>query len=312
MREGREREGEGLSERADEVPLLVTGASGFVGSCLLKRVPGAAAVRRAGESWEVPDEVSEGSSWIHLAGRTHVMRETAEDPECAFMVANRDMAVNAVEVAASLGVRRFVYVSSIAVYGKERGDEVLTEDSAVAPVTPYGRSKLAGEEAVQDACRSAGMPCVILRPPLIYGPGAKGNFARLLGLLGRVPGNPFGWLRSARSYLSVDSLVDALRIAAEAEGSPGIYLVADAAPTTTADLTRSICSGLGTSSFAWPLPTGACRLGLSLLGRSETAASLCGDLRIDATRFAAEGWHPAESEPGVVAMAQAYRETPWS
>jgi len=256
---------------------LITGASGFVGRSL-----GVEAIRRglcvrgavrtphplpAGVEPAIVGPIDGKTNWtdalndvdvvIHLAARVHVMRETAGDPLTEFLEVNLHGTANLARQAAQAGVKRLVYVSSIKVNGESTEAHPFSESDNPNPQDPYAVSKWQAEQALQRIARETGLEVVIIRPPLIYGPGVKGNFIKLLGAIDKGIPLPLAGAKSQRSLLYVDNLVDALIVCATHPAAINqTYLVSDGEDISTAELIGEISrlSGRSDWSFYFPLP----------------------------------------------------------
>ncbi len=317
---------------SDPLRVLLTGAGGFVGRALapylaerghdvwpaLRRghplVPGAPIVVR---------EVAADTDWapalrgvdavVHLAARVHVTRDAAPDPLAAFRAVNRDGTRRLAEQAAAAGVRRFVFLSSIKVLGESAPrDAPFTDASPPAPADAYARSKHEAERALDEIAAGTGLQVVVLRPPLVYGPGATGNLGALLRLCDSPWPLPLGGLDNRRSLLARDSLCAAVAATLETPELAGGFVLADAAPVSTAEIVGALRAGLGRPRRLLPVPPALIRLAGALTGRGAAVRRLCGDLVVAPDGFArATGWRPAPSTcDGLVRMARATRETP--
>lgn len=315
--------------------ILVTGANGFVGQALCKELAlrGAgvvAAVRHAGAmgagaSAAVREiavgEVDGHTDWraalqevdavIHLAARVHVMHETARDPLAEFRQTNVAGSEHLARAAAAAGVRRLVYVSSVKVNGEETtGGHRYTENDLPSPQDPYGASKWEAEQALQRIARETGLEIVIVRPPLVYGAGVKGNFAQMLSVLDKGLPLPLASVRNQRSLIYIGNFVDALLQCATHPAAAGnTYLVSDGEDVSTPDLLRQLGAAIGRPARLLPCPVWGLRLGGRLLGKSEQVARLLGSLQVDSGRICSElGWQPPITlQQGLQATAAWYR-----
>lgn len=296
---------------------LVTGASGFVGRALcaemLRRgLPLRAAVRPGGAE-RLPqgcaiariDELSAKTDWsealrgvttvIHLAARVHVMRENAQDPLAEFRRTNVEATVRLARQAVVHGAKRLVFVSSVKVNGEAtEGVRRYSEADAPAPVDAYGVSKWEAEQALRRIAAETGIEIVVVRPPLVYGPGVKGNFAALLRVLRRGVPLPLASASNGRSLVYVGNLVDALlRCATHPAAAGHTYLVSDGEDLSTPDLLRRLGEAMGFPARLWPCPPALLLAGARLLGRGATMERLLGSLRIDDRKIRRElGWVP--------------------
>ena len=285
---------------------VVTGATGFVGAHLIPALRGAgwtvrAAVRSAGGSLpaavepvvvgdltDAPDlrEALAGvDAVIHLAGRAHVMRETAADVEGAFRRANVEATRHLAERAAAAGVRRFVFLSSVKVNGERTGDRPFTEADAPAPEDAYGRSKWRAEQALHAIAAATGLEVAVIRPPLVYGPGVRANFLRLLRLVERGVPLPLGSVCNRRSLVGVWNLCDLIVACAALPAAAGeTFLVSDQQDLSTPALIRAIATAMGRPARLVPFPVAALRLAARLAGQGDAVERLVGSLLVDATR----------------------------
>ena len=290
--------------------ILVTGGNGFVGRTLLPTL------RDAGFDPGTPSredigELGPGTDWhpflfevdtvIHLAARAHVMEDTAADPAAVFDRINHLGTARLASQAAAAGVRRFVFMSSVKVHGDD-SEAPLTARHPVAPTDPYGRSKLAAEQALTRY--SGRMNVVILRPPLVYGPGVKGNFLSLLRLADRGLPLPLGGLNNKRSLIYVGNLADAILAALRVES--GIYLPSDHDDVSTSELIRRVADALDRPARLFKAPPGLLRSTAGALGRGPAIERLLGSLTVDGV---VPGWHPAYRMPqGLADTARWYRK----
>jgi len=289
--------------------ILVTGATGFVGQGLIQRLTAdkrsfRSAVRRvtdlAGETIAIGD-IGPETDWasaldgidtvFHLAGRAHIFA-SERDPLAGFRKVNALGTARLAEQAEAAGVRRFVLLSSVKAALDTSGLTPVTENEPPTPRTPYGISKLEGEQALRAA--AGRMEIVILRPPLVYGPGVRANFLALLKLVDRGIPLPLGSVRNLRSLIARDNLVDAILTAADAPGSAGgTFYVTDGDPLSTPKLIREMARALGRHGHILPFPPLLIMGAASVFGRNETAQSLLGSLNVSDTAFRnAAGWHP--------------------
>ncbi|MDT8388521.1 MAG: NAD-dependent epimerase/dehydratase family protein [Thiogranum sp.] len=296
--------------------ILVTGANGFIGRMLVRELQRrgyntCCAVRSHSEP-DVVDtdlievgEVDASTDWsralvgvdivIHLVGRAHILDDTAVDPRAAFNAVNRDGTRRLAESAATAGVRRIVYVSSIGVNGDHTDtQQAFTEEMAAVPHNDYAASKYAAEQALAEIANRTGLETVILRPPLVYGPGNPGNFLRLLQLVDKGVPLPLGSVRNQRSMIYVANLVDALIAAAfRTEAAGRLYLVSDDELVATPQLISDLAGLMGKPTRIWPLRVGALRLAAKCTGKSDELEKLIGSLVIDSRKIRRElEWAP--------------------
>ncbi len=292
--------------------VLLTGATGFVGTYLapILRERGFTvdAVGRAdtgplgpNTDWR-PFLQEDTSAIIHLAGRAHVMREEDGDPVAAYDRVNRGATLALAEQAMRAGIKRFVYVSSVKAMGEQGLD--LNPSMPPLPSDPYGESKLAAEQGL--IAFGSDLDTVILRPPLVYGPGVKANFLALLKVVDRGIPLPLGMVRNRRSLISLRNLSDALIFALDC--APGIYCPTDDTPISTPDLIAGLGRALGTRPILLPIPVWMLKALGAVLGRSAMIDRLTGDLTFSGWP---PGWSPPQSAPeGFAEVAGWYRARP--
>ncbi|WP_144144877.1 UDP-glucose 4-epimerase family protein [Paraburkholderia sp. BCC1884] len=314
--------------------VLVSGANGFVGRALCRALLAAGhtvtgLVRRAGQLESGVSEWVDASvdfsgidtAWpadlqvdcvVHLAARVHVMREEAADPEAAFHATNVDGALRLARAAQHHGVRRFVFVSSVKALAEADNGRPLREDDVPAPQDPYGRSKLAAEQALSNYGEAAGLDVVIVRPPLVYGPDVRANFLRLMdGIWKRVP-LPLGSIDARRSLVYVDNLADALmHCALDPRAAHQCFHVADDETLTVAELAQALARHLQKSGRLLPVPPGWLHLAGRLTGRTAQVDRLVGALQLDTTHIRTLlGWQaPFSTDEGLAQTARWYRST---
>jgi UDP-glucose 4-epimerase len=302
--------------------ILITGASGFIGRALVAAFakagqPLRAAVRSAPQP-PFPAQVevmahgdlSQTVDWrplldgvdrvVHVAGIAHTRRP---DP-MPYDRVNRWATEQLAMASAGAGVRQFVFVSSIRAQHGPAADHALTESDVAAPVDLYGRSKLAAEEAV----RAAGVPCTILRPVVLYGPGSKGNFALLARAAASPWPLPFKNFSNRRSLLGIDNFVSAVAFVLAAPATLGqTYVVADPGePPRLSDIFAVLRQSIGRRPLLLPLPPRAIEVPLRLMRRAELWDRLGGNLAVDPAKLLAAGWRPPhDSACGLTAMAHA-------
>lgn len=310
--------------------VLVTGASGFVGrymceEMLRQKWQVRGAVR---SSAQLPDgaeialvgNIDGDTDWmnalrgvdviIHLAARVHVMKETAADPLAEFLKVNLHGTANLARQAARAGVRRLVYVSSIGVNGNLTGKEqAFSEKDTPHPHNAYAISKWQAEQALWEIAQETGLEVVVVRPPLVYGPAAKGNFPRLLAAIDKGIPLPLKGATNLRSMVYVGNLVDALIACATHPAAAGrTFLVSDGKDVSTAILVEKLSRALRRNNRSFYLPPMLVRVAAALLGRSAQADSLFGSLRVSDAKIRSElGWIPPYTlEQGLQATAEWY------
>jgi len=291
-----------IPEQRDTV--VITGSSGFIGRALVRHLhaSGRPVVAISRHAWTAPagvrvatiasyDDaaalaaaVPAGSAVVHLASIAHRGGEAAE------FTASTRAAQNMLAAAASAGARRFIFMSSIGVNGNVTHGRPFSERDPPHPVEPYAESKLRAEEIV----RAGPLEHVILRPPLVVGPDAPGNFGRLLRAVRSGLPLPFGAIRNARTFIGIDNLVDLLSLCLDHSAAANELLLAgDAEDLSTPELVRCIAQGLGRPARLFPVPPSGLRAVAALAGKARLAESLCGSLQVDASRARQLlGWKP--------------------
>lgn len=311
---------------------LVTGASGFVGRALCaelarRKCDARGVVREpsgctglAGDLVTVGN-IGQDTGWsgalagaevvIHLAARVHVMRDDSSDPLAEFRRVNTAGTEHLARCAAASGAKRLVYVSSIKVNGEETtGGAAFTEADRPEPQDPYGVSKWEAEQALHRVASETGLEVVIVRPPLVYGLGVKGNFAQMLNVVARRIPLPLGSVCNRRDLIYVGNLVDALIVCAMHPAAAGqTYLVSDGGPVSTPELLRILADAMGVPSRVFPFPPALLKVAGRLVGKSAQVERLLGSLQVDSGKIRRElNWQPPYSmQEGLQATADGYR-----
>jgi nucleoside-diphosphate-sugar epimerase len=245
----------------------------------------------AAERTDVLGDLSGSSGWgaalsgidavVHLAGRAHVLNDDANESKRLYWQANVEVLEGLAQAAVSAGVRRFVFASSIKVNGEETHGAPFKADQRPAPEDAYGESKLAAEQRLTEISGRY-MEWVVLRPPLMYGPGVRGNMARLFDIADRGWPVPFGSIRNARDLLYVGSFADLIVRSVSAPAAANrVFLARDGEPLSTPDLVRAIAHALGKRPLLLPCPVSLLELAGRLAGRASEVRRLTGDLEID-------------------------------
>jgi nucleoside-diphosphate-sugar epimerase/lipopolysaccharide/colanic/teichoic acid biosynthesis glycosyltransferase len=301
--------------------ILVTGASGFVGKAVMIRLlkcgqPVVAAVRHltslipfqhADLHFQCVSTINGKTQWqtllkgvvtvVHCAARTHEIREQVVSSS-AYHEVNVEGTLNLARQAAAAGVKRFVFISSIKVNGEETAiGEFFTELDKPSPQDAYGLSKAEAEQVLLSLAVQTGMEVVIIRPPLVYGPGVKGNFAGMVRAVQRGLPMPLGAVYNQRSLVALDNLVSFIVLCADSGRSPlaanQVFVVSDGEDVSTSTLLRKVAIAAGRHSRLLPVPTWLLSAGASLLGKRAVADRLLGNLQVNHFKASSLlGWHP--------------------
>jgi nucleoside-diphosphate-sugar epimerase len=295
--------------------ILVTGANGFIGPFLCTRL--------VAEGWSVRGTVlvSENPAllvkgvepvvieplgfdtlWshalagidtiIHLAARVHIMADPAANPLAEFRKVNTEGTQKLAHEAVKAGVKRLLFISSIKVHGEESAP--YTENSPTQPTDAYGISKWEAEQALRQIEARTDLEVVVIRPTIVYGPGVKANFLKMIKVIQhRIP-LPLSAIANKRSLIYIGNLVDALKICVTHPAAAGkTYLVSDGEDVSTPELIQRIATALGVSARLFPIPLSLMRLAGELTGKSAAVNRLTGSLTVDSSKIRRElGWTP--------------------
>jgi nucleoside-diphosphate-sugar epimerase len=226
------------------------------------------------------------------------MSETAANPLDAYREVNVEGTRRLAEQAAAAGVRRFVFLSSVKVNGEETtSHSPFRADDPPAPKDAYGQSKWEAEEALVEIAERTGMEVVIIRPPLVYGPGVKGNFASMMKWVAKGVPLPLGAIDNRRSLVALDNLVDLITVCIDHPAAANqVFLAGDGEDLSTTELLRRVGKAMGRPARLLPVPTGLLRLGAAMLGKGDMARRLLGSLQVDISRTRdVLGWEPPVS-----------------
>lgn len=301
--------------------LVVTGASGFVGTHLCQALQQRgmayrAVVRTAAASAQTPHtmclpsidahtdwtQVLQGASTVvHLAARVHQVVDSSADPLQAFRATNLHSTVQLARSAQQMGVRRFIFVSTVKVMGEQTapGRPFRASDPA-QPQDAYATSKYEAEQELKALTAGSTMELVIVRPPLVYGPGVRANFASLVRAVARGLPLPLGRVHNQRSLVGIDNLVDLLLLCTQHPRAAGqTLLVSDGQDVSTAELVQQIAAALGRPARLLPVPLPWLRLAGRLTGRDAAIQRLCSSLQVDISATCQNlGWTPPVSVAG--------------
>lgn len=297
--------------------VLVTGANGFVGEYLTNYLEekGHIVFRGVRKSERVTDRsygnlenLNQKEDWdsffknidaiVHCAARVHVMNETSSDPLEEFRKAN----VNSTRVLATkakqYGIRKFIFLSSIKVNGEVTPRDVpYSETDEPKPQDPYGISKYEAEEVLKEISKTGEMEVIVLRPPLIYGPGVKGNIKRLVKLIKRIPIIPLGGIKNKRSMISLKNLSSIIErgINKTLDQNYSLFLVSDNSDVSTSSLIQLLAKSIDKRVYLLPIPVKLLSFTLNLLGKTNFNQRLFGSLIVDSNLVRKKlNWVPDE------------------
>ncbi len=295
--------------------ILVTGATGFVGQNLTQLNQNFRCVIRAGEHHSFADSytvstIDASTDWsncfegvdaiIHLAGLAHNKSYT----DAEYRAVNTDGTLRLALKAAGAGVKRFVFVSSIGVNGTNSYDSAFLPSDVADPHNSYAQSKHEAELGLWDISKQTGLEVVVVRPTLVYGPNAPGNFGMLTKLVNSIPFLPFGLANNRRDFISVGNLVDLLIVCAKHKNAPGnIFLASESNTISTRDFVNAIAAGQGKKVFQIPIPVSFMRLAGLMIGKSAMIEQLFGNLEVDSSNLKdILNWTPPYSMKDSMAM----------
>lgn len=311
--------------------VLITGANGFVGKGVLDRlarerfsIRGAVrefvadraatvdmvSVGDIGPTTDWSEALRGGEVVIHLAGRAHVIHERAADPLTEFRRINALGSQRLALMAAHAGVRRLVYVSSIKVNGEGTTERSFRATDAPQPMDAYAVSKYEAEQSLLNISRQTGLEVVIVRPPLVYGPGVRGNFLNLLEWVDHGVPLPLGSIQNRRSLLGLENFSDFLAVCATHPRAAGeTFLISDGEDISTPDLIRGVAHALQKAPRIFRFPPKLLRLAATLSGRAAQCERLCGSLTIDSSKSRQLlQWNPPLTlEQGLQSTGEWYR-----
>lgn len=295
--------------------VLLTGANGFLGSRLAVTlntnpyVRLTAAVRRsvqlsamnvlevqsldANTDWT--DSVTDQQVVIHTAARAHIMKDEAADPLTEYRRINVDGTLNLARQAAEAGVRRFIFISSIKVNGEQTSfGKPFTAEDIPAPEDAYGISKYEAEQGLMQISANTGLEVVIIRPPLVYGPGVKGNFSSMMQVVKKGLPLPLGAINNKRSFVAIDNLVDLIITCTDHLAAANqVFLAGDGEDLSTTELLRGVAKAAGVSSRLIPVPASVLMFMARLLGKKKMDQRLLGSLQVDISKARdLLGWTP--------------------
>ena len=282
--------------------VFVTGATGFIGSSLIHRLGTeqvVVAVRKKGKL-HMPEliehaigSLAANTNWqealqgidvvVHTAGLVHMIQATAKDALAEFRRVNVEETVNLARQAATAGVNRFVFISSVKVNGESTPlGQAFAFDNVPTPQDSYGISKLEAEQGLLDISNQVDMELVIIRPPLVYGPGVKANFLAMMRLLQKGLPLPFGAIHNCRSLVALDNLVDLIVTCLDHPAAANqTFMVSDDEDISTTELLLRMSKSLGMPAYLLPVPESLLQIGAKLLGKQDIIPRLLGNLQVD-------------------------------
>jgi nucleoside-diphosphate-sugar epimerase len=290
--------------------ILVTGANGFVGAALCnalsaRNVPFVGTVREKKDQLDFQiGNLTGKTDWIlalagcsvviHLAARVHVMRDDSIDPLAAYREVNVNATLNLARQAVENGVKRFVFVSSIKVNGEATQEKPFTSHDIPAPLDPYGLSKYEAEQGLQKLSKETGLEVVIVRPPLIYGPGVQANFLRLMKLVKLGFPLPFGNIQNSRSMIALDNLVDLLILCAHhPDATDQIFMASDGDDLSISQLILFMARSMNKQLLLLPISPRLVDICARILGKTAVVDRLFGSLQVDMLDTQKIlNWHP--------------------
>ena len=298
--------------------ILVTGSNGFVGKVLVfalrTRAHKIVATSRIQSKSEnklndfIVGDINAATNWsaalhgadavVHLAARVHVMSENARDSLKEFRRVNTDGTLNLARQAAAAGVKRFIFLSTIGVNGNSTSHgNIFTETSASLPHDPYSVSKHEAEVGLRAISKSTGMEIVIIRPTLVHGSKAPGNFGKLTRLVAKGLPLPLASIQNRRSLVGIDNLVDFIITCLEHPAAANeTFLVSDGEDLSTPDLIRRMARAMNRLARLLPIPKSVLMAAASMFGKRDMAQRLCGSLQVDISKSRELlGWNPPVS-----------------
>ncbi|MBN1364272.1 MAG: SDR family oxidoreductase [Syntrophaceae bacterium] len=304
--------------------VLVTGANGFIGTHLCRALESSAAevvrvVRKPQPGAVAVGSINGATDWaaalpgveaiVHLAGRVHIVKDTSLDPLVEFRKTNVDSTLNLARQAAQAGVKRFVFISSIAVHGLTSNCQPFSPQDVPHPHDPYGLSKLEAEKGLKEISAETGLLLVIIRPPLVYGPRVHANFLRLMKLAASGLPLPLGAVRNQRNPVFVGNLCDLILKCLTHPAAVGqTFLVSDDRDISTPQLLRLLTNAMNKKTRLFPIPRIVMRLAGRLTGHSGEIARLCDSLQVDIshTKELLDWTPPYTLEEGIQATVRDY------
>jgi len=297
--------------------ILLTGSTGFLGAAIARRLAAdvrynlVTAVRREAlhlaSSFQpiIVGDLGANTDWgralsgvgvvIHTAARVHVMKDTVGDPLSEFRRVNVEGTLNLARQAAVSNVKRFIFISSIKVNGESTiPGRPFVADDPCSPEDYYGISKWESELGLLQLVKENNMEVVIIRPPLVYGPGVKANFLRMMRLVNSGLPLPLGAIHNKRSLVALDNLVDLIATCIEHPAAANqTFLAGDGDDLSTTELLQRIGKSLGKPARLIPMPVVLLIFMASLIGKRAVIQRVCGSLQVDISKARTLlGWEP--------------------
>ena len=296
--------------------ILVTGATGFIGKAVIQKLliqeftvsalvrnispalPDSVTQIEIGDISTLPKNISVLQNidvLIHIAARAHIMNETENNPLTEFRKVNTTATLNLARQAAEAGVKRFIFISSVKVNGEITAPGTsFTSGNTHAPTDPYGLSQFEAEQGLMSLTQNTGMEVVIIRPPLVYGPGVKANFLAMIKWVDKGVPLPLGAIHNKRSLVALDNLVSFIcHCINHPKASNEIFLISDNEDVSTTQLLQKVAKALGKKIILLPMPVSLMRVAARLAGKQAIASRLFDSLQLDSSKSRdLLGWEP--------------------